>query len=149
LARQPDAAELVDRAHALRASLYGYLTERGGRRARTAALAQAVEIAQDARRFRVRPDGGRWELPETLELPLQAIALAIADLLAGGELGRIGRCPGHDCGWLFLSHRARRWCSMASCGNRAKVRAHAARQRDRSSNGSGRAGTPLGKAGAS
>lgn len=131
-ARQPDASELVDRAHALRASLYGYLTERRGRRARASALAQAVEAAADARRFRVGLQDGRWELPENLELPLQATALAIADLLAGGDLGRIGRCPGHDCGWLFVSHRARRWCSMASCGNRAKVRAHAARQRDRS-----------------
>jgi predicted RNA-binding Zn ribbon-like protein len=35
-------------------------------------------------------------------------------------------CP--SCGWLFLDARGRRrWCSMATCGNRAKVRAHAAR----------------------
>ena len=49
---------------------------------------------------------------------------------AGGELDRVKACPGDDCGWLFLDRSGRRrWCSMDSCGNRAKVRAHAARHR--------------------
>jgi hypothetical protein len=40
-------------------------------------------------------------------------------------------CPGDDCGWVFLDHRGRRrWCSMQSCGNRAKVSAFAQRRRN-------------------
>jgi predicted RNA-binding Zn ribbon-like protein len=40
-------------------------------------------------------------------------------------------CPGDSCGWLFLDPRGRRrWCIMATCGNRSKVRAHAARQHE-------------------
>ena len=34
------------------------------------------------------------------------------------------------CGWLFLDtsrNQSRRWCSMKSCGNRAKVRRHRSR----------------------
>ena len=37
---------------------------------------------------------------------------------------------GDDCGWLFLDPRGRRrWYRMRSCGNRAKVAAHAECQR--------------------
>ncbi|MGW5195753.1 CGNR zinc finger domain-containing protein, partial [Kribbella sp. NPDC004138] len=45
---------------------------------------------------------------------------------AGQDRAHVRTCP--SCGWLFLDPRGRRrWCSMATCGNRAKVRAHAAR----------------------
>lgn len=40
-------------------------------------------------------------------------------------LQRVKSCAGARCGWLFLdtSRRGnRRWCDMADCGNRAKVR---------------------------
>jgi predicted RNA-binding Zn ribbon-like protein len=49
------------------------------------------------------------------------------DLLAGPRLDRVRRCANPECGWLFLDDsRAgkRRWCSMQSCGNRAKARRH-------------------------
>ena len=48
------------------------------------------------------------------------------DLLAGPRLDRVRRCANPECGWLFLDDsRAgkRRWCSMQSCGNRAKASA--------------------------
>ncbi|MDR0358582.1 MAG: CGNR zinc finger domain-containing protein [bacterium] len=33
------------------------------------------------------------------------------------------RCPGRGCGWLFLDASGRRrWCSMQTCGSRAKMR---------------------------
>jgi predicted RNA-binding Zn ribbon-like protein len=48
--------------------------------------------------------------------------------LTGPSREHVHTCP--SCGWLFLDPRGRRrWCSMATCGNRAKVRAHAARAR--------------------
>lgn len=44
--------------------------------------------------------------------------------------GRIRECAADDCGYLYLDISRsgnRRWCSMQRCGNRAKVRAHRAR----------------------
>jgi predicted RNA-binding Zn ribbon-like protein len=70
-----------------------------------------------------------WE-PDTLELPLWIIALNAADLLTAGLVSRVHLCPGspgHACGWVFLDvgrGKARRWCAMDLCGNRAKVKKH-------------------------
>ena len=55
------------------------------------------------------------------------VALSAAALLASPERVNIAVCQGEDCHWLFLDTSrggTRRWCSMASCGNRAKSRAH-------------------------
>lgn len=71
----------------------------------------------------------RWETPEEL---LQPIAAAIADLVCHADFRLIRACEGHDCSLMFLDRtkaHARRWCSMALCGNRAKAAAHRARQR--------------------
>lgn len=61
------------------------------------------------------------------------IALSAAAILTDGrEHSRIKRCPGDNCGWLFVdeTRNARRtWCSMQSCGNRAKAARHYARHK--------------------
>jgi len=43
----------------------------------------------------------------------------------------IRECPGEDCGYLFrdTSRGRRRWCSMKTCGNRAKVQRFRDRQK--------------------
>lgn len=54
------------------------------------------------------------------------IAWAALDLLRGSELDRLKLCPPDDCRWLFVDrtkNRSRRWCEMATCGDRAKRRA--------------------------
>jgi len=72
----------------------------------------------------------RVEAARQVELPLLRVAWAAGELLTSGELDRVKACPGDECGWVFLDRSGRRrWCSMDSCGNRAKVRAHAARHR--------------------
>ena len=61
---------------------------------------------------------------------LGPIAWSAIDLLATAPFERIKQCPAHDCGWLFLDtskNNTRRWCDMATCGNRSK----ATRFRDR------------------
>lgn len=61
---------------------------------------------------------------------LGPIAWSAIDLLATTPFERIKQCPAHDCGWLFLDtskNNTRRWCDMATCGNRSK----ATRFRDR------------------
>jgi predicted RNA-binding Zn ribbon-like protein len=60
-----------------------------------------------------------------------AIAVDAVSLLTdAGRLGRLVRCPGHECGWLFLDRTGRRrWCSMAACGSREKMRRLYARRK--------------------
>ena len=63
--------------------------------------------------------------------PLEEILGAVARLGVLGELGRVKICPADDCRWAFYDtsrNGSRQWCSMAVCGNRAKARAHRARQ---------------------
>jgi predicted RNA-binding Zn ribbon-like protein len=73
------------------------------------------------------PGGFDWTWPETplmLDRALWPIVRSAADLLISGELDRIRECAAHDCTWLFFDesrNRSRRWCSMQTCGNRAKV----------------------------
>jgi len=60
-----------------------------------------------------------------LELPRHRLALSAHGLIADGLLPRLRECEA--CTWLFLDTSRggrRRWCSMATCGNRAKARRH-------------------------
>jgi predicted RNA-binding Zn ribbon-like protein len=80
------------------------------------------------------PGAARWVLDadgcDPARLALHAVAAAADDLLTSPPAGWVSACPGAGCGWLFADRRRRRrWCSMAVCGNRAKARRHAARQR--------------------
>jgi len=69
----------------------------------------------------------RWSTPEQLLLP---IAEAIGDLVCHADFRLIRACAGPGCALMFLDctkAHARRWCSMAVCGNRVKVAAHRAK----------------------
>lgn len=77
--------------------------------------------------------------PEALEAPLWPIARSAAELLTSEDRQRVKECASDTCLWLYLDrtkNRARRWCAMKTCGNRAKVREHRRRKR---AGGSGRA----------
>ncbi|WP_020474726.1 CGNR zinc finger domain-containing protein [Zavarzinella formosa] len=70
----------------------------------------------------------RWESPDEL---LHPVAEAAADLICNEDFRLIRACEGSPCTLLFLDRtkaHGRRWCSMAVCGNRAKVAAHRARK---------------------
>ncbi len=67
-----------------------------------------------------------------VEAALGPIALAAVKLFTEGDFGRIKRCGGDACGWLFYDttkNNGRRWCEMEVCGNRAKQKRLAARRR--------------------
>lgn len=72
-----------------------------------------------------------WTVPESSSRYYQdSFALLVYELLQSSELHRLRQCE--RCTWFFLNMgrgRGRRWCSMATCGNRHKVEAH--RQRFR------------------
>ena len=137
--------EVARQAREFREWLRGFVTARLGKslRATAAAVAplnellardnsfQRVEVAgrdaEDGRRLllrRVHP----WENPGEL---LHPIAGAAADLICNQDFRLIRSCEGSACTLVFLDRtkaHARRWCSMAVCGNRAKAAAHRARR---------------------
>lgn len=52
--------------------------------------------------------------------------------LTSGQPERIRQCDAHDCWWFFYDDsrtQRRRWCNMATCGNRAKAARYRARAR--------------------
>jgi predicted RNA-binding Zn ribbon-like protein len=66
----------------------------------------------------------RWDSPESLLFPL---ARSLADLVCIEDFTYVKACEGPACTLLFVDRtrgHARRWCSMAICGNRAKQAAH-------------------------
>lgn len=82
------------------------------------------------------PRGGEitWDwVPEIdgANLILWPVARSAAELLTSEKLDRIRECEDErGCGYLFIDqskNRSRRWCSMDSCGNRAKARRHYAK----------------------
>lgn len=71
----------------------------------------------------------RWNSSDALLLP---IAEAMARLVCDEDFSHVKACEGPSCTLLFADHtrgHARRWCSMALCGNRAKQAAHRQRQK--------------------
>ncbi|WP_413992515.1 CGNR zinc finger domain-containing protein [Labrys okinawensis] len=66
----------------------------------------------------------KWRTPESL---LQPIGEALARFVCTEDFTHVKACEGPACTLLFADHtrgHARRWCSMAICGNRAKQAAH-------------------------
>ena len=73
----------------------------------------------------------RWRKPDTFLLP---IARAMAELVCMDDFTRVKSCEGAECVLFFVDRtrsRARRWCDMAVCGNRAKQTAHRVRAHNR------------------
>jgi predicted RNA-binding Zn ribbon-like protein len=78
---------------------------------------------RDGDRFELRAMR-RWRSPKSLLLP---IGEALAKFVCEEDFASVKACEGHSCTLVFADHtrsRARKWCSMAICGNRAKQAAH-------------------------
>ncbi|HEF4744495.1 ABATE domain-containing protein [Burkholderia multivorans] len=71
--------------------------------------------------WRIEPPGA------TLGALLSPVLWSATDLLGGVRLAKVKRCANDACQWLFVDdskNGSRRWCSMSSCGNRAKAYRH-------------------------
>jgi predicted RNA-binding Zn ribbon-like protein len=131
-AKDPAAAShVVARAVAFRSALYQVLVgsasighwDEVNREVGAAAAASALTPSRPA----------VWAIPDQsrVDFPLLAVAWSAACLLTSPAASKVRACPGTGCGWLFTDPRGRRrWCSMAWCGNRDKVRRHAQRSRE-------------------
>jgi predicted RNA-binding Zn ribbon-like protein len=78
----------------------------------------------------------RWDWAsekDSINLVLWKVTLSAAELLTSDKASRVSQCEDdRGCGFLFIDmskNHSRRWCSMESCGNRAKARRHYSRSK--------------------
>ncbi|MGE5584001.1 MAG: CGNR zinc finger domain-containing protein [Bacillota bacterium] len=143
--RSDEAASVLERAITLREAMYrifSAIVARGEPKATDLAALNSA-LARALTHLRIAPAGEsfawEWTGEDELDRMLWPVVWSAAELLVSGDLERVRECPGDGCGWLFLDtsrNRTRKWCSMDSCGNRAKARRHYRRTRKRSTEGS-------------
>jgi predicted RNA-binding Zn ribbon-like protein len=69
---------------------------------------------------------------DTAEQILAPVSLKAAELFSGADFRRVRRCDDPTCvHWFYDQTKPgrRRWCSMATCGNRLKVKMYRRRQK--------------------
>jgi predicted RNA-binding Zn ribbon-like protein len=94
-------------------------------------------LARDASYPLIDRVRGRWSLRSARRLRdprdlLAVVAESMAALLCEGDFAMVRRCDHPACTLWFYDRtkgHARRWCSMAVCGNRAKAALHRRRAR--------------------
>ena len=128
------AAAALARARSLREALYGIFAATAAARPPEDADLERLNgaLREALSRLRLERRGTDlvwgWTPAEgSLEAPLWPILRSAAELLTGEERQRVRECGGSACTWLFLDfsrNRSRRWCSMETCGNRAKAHRH-------------------------
>ena len=77
--------------------------------------------------------GWRINLKPNATAILAPVLWSASDILVGPASARLRACANDRCLWLFLDdskNGTRRWCSMQSCGNRAKAHRHYLRHKD-------------------
>jgi predicted RNA-binding Zn ribbon-like protein len=124
----------MQRARQLRADLYLVLTDELDGPAFDRLVGAVDTMTAQLRLCRQDDDVVRRINPAVgVDAPLLAALWSASELLVSGDREHVRTCPGHNCGWLFLDRSGRRrWCLMATCGNRAKARRHAERLSRRS-----------------
>jgi predicted RNA-binding Zn ribbon-like protein len=137
LERRPEAAAVeLRRATEWREALHSVLVavQAGAPLPETARESVEAVIRQSQSDARLGHGGAGlvWQADpaEPLALPLTRLGLAASEFLTGPDLSRLRTCE--RCTWMFVDRgrgRARRWCSMSLCGNRAKAARHYARTR--------------------
>jgi predicted RNA-binding Zn ribbon-like protein len=137
--------KVADQARALREWFRGFVRKHAGRPLMPKALHELgplnrlLERDETFSQILRRRDGDRlelrmrrrWRSPESLLLP---IGEALARFVCEEDFADVKACEGHSCTLVFADRtrrRARRWCSMAICGNRAKQAAHRNRLKSR------------------
>jgi predicted RNA-binding Zn ribbon-like protein len=132
--------KVADQARSLREWFRGFVRQHKGRSLSREDLAELQPLnrllERDESFSRIVPQSGSgdgplqlqmgrlWRTPEALLLP---IGETLARLVCTEDFSHVKACEGPACTLLFADHtrgHARRWCSMAICGNRAKQAAH-------------------------
>jgi predicted RNA-binding Zn ribbon-like protein len=107
----------------------------GGQRLRDAdleALNEALAKAGGQMRVEREGEGVSFDFVPRSITPSFLIARVASTFLASADLSLVRQCQGDGCILFFhdtTKSHTRRWCSMAVCGNRTKVKAHYERKR--------------------
>ncbi|MBX3500474.1 MAG: ABATE domain-containing protein [Alphaproteobacteria bacterium] len=138
-AHPEEAAQALRQSVAIREAIHGAFAEvAAGRQPGAAALAPLNQaLAQAPGRTALQPSehGLAWTLPRmqsSVPALLASVLWSAGDLMMSGKLDRVRRCANDKCQWLFLDDSrggTRRWCTMSSCGNRAKAHRHYAKKK--------------------
>jgi predicted RNA-binding Zn ribbon-like protein len=134
------AADALAQALSLREALYGLFSARAAGLPAPAAdlhtINKAIGKAMARAGLSLSAGGGfEWAWPDVplgLDRVQWWVARSAAEVLTSADLTGVRECAGYDCGRLFVDgtkNRSRRWCDMASCGNRAKGRRHYERRK--------------------
>jgi predicted RNA-binding Zn ribbon-like protein len=139
--QQPRAAtDALAQAVSLREALYGVFSARAAGLPAPASDLRTVNksIGKAMTRAGLSPSAGggfEWSWPDAplgVDRVAWWVARSASELLTSKDLTGVRECAGYDCGRLFMDgtkNRSRRWCDMASCGNRAKGRRHYERRK--------------------
>jgi len=139
-ARRPDAAtRALRKAVVLREALYRIFAGLAGGRSPAAADLEILNGSLPESLVRLRVAAGAEGLSwawggdrEALDRLLWPVARDAAVFLTSTDVSRLRTCANPDCRWVFYDGTrsgTRRWCTMAVCGNRAKLRRHRQRLR--------------------
>ena len=96
----------------------------------------ALAVGMEKTKIITTTDGFEWtwgKSDRAFDQMLWPILRTTAELLTSRDIKRVGQCADdRGCGYLFYDtsrNHSRRWCSMESCGNRAKARRHYQRKK--------------------
>lgn len=111
-----------------RRELYGYLSEQCRSTTFSSIPGHLVSSMQGAlqRSELVSSDSGamRWRpASDSVRAVTDTLSLCLEDLCRGEDLLKVRQCK--RCTWYFVDRgrgKGRQWCSMSTCGNRAKAK---------------------------
>lgn len=132
--RGPEATEILEQGIAARETIYRLFDAVAADEAPPAddldSLNRALALAPSRAALVRREKTIAWDAARagtSIAALLAPVVWSAGDLLAAADRRRIRRCANPGCGGLFVDESrngARRWCDMASCGNRMKARRH-------------------------
>jgi predicted RNA-binding Zn ribbon-like protein len=136
--RPADAPAMSDAEHRqaieLRESLREVLHAHTHRDSSPEAERRLEGVAQQGQlSVRFGPSGGVEVVPRAqgYDAALAELLVPVAYAALDGTWQRVKACDDDDCLWAFYDssrNRSGRWCDMAVCGNRTKVRTYRARR---------------------
>lgn len=135
LAPEP-ADRVIDRVRTLRAALRDVVdavAEDRAAEARALTTINRTLARHDVVELVPAPDGcavGHRHVGDPIDGALARLADPLVALVMSGNEDRLRVCANETCRWAFYDTSRtgrRRWCDMATCGNRAKAARHRAR----------------------
>jgi predicted RNA-binding Zn ribbon-like protein len=129
-------ARVHDRVEAVRAAVREVIEAVVADRTAQPAALRTVNRAlarRDVLELVPAPDGARVShrhVGDPVDAALARLIEPIVAIVSGGDVDRLRICANDRCRWAFYDTSRtgrRRWCDMATCGNRAKAARHRAR----------------------